>query len=75
MSSTLNLPDSLQEWGRLNDNYEAREDAGALEGELTVLSHQIEDAWFDAPLRDRMRIDWRMLKAIWRERHDEQEKR
>jgi len=71
----MELPESLQEWGRINDHYEAREEEGAPEGELKLIGEQIEEAWYDAPLRDRVRVDWRLLKAIWRERHDEQEQR
>lgn len=69
MSHDYEVPPSLQEWAELN---EKADQAAKLEDDALYekLGAEIQDAWESAPLRDRTRVSWELLKKVWRERHD-----
>lgn len=65
---SYDVPPSLEDWVELNrlaDEAELREDFV----EWERLGEEIETAWYAAPLRDRVRVDWELLKQVWRDRN------
>lgn len=65
---SYDVPPSLEDWADLNrqaDAAEERED----QVEWERLGPEIETAWYAAPLRDRVRVDWEALKQVWRDRN------
>lgn len=84
--SDVVIPDSLHEWARLNEVFERRceeiypdtsvpatpEQSETLRDLETEMYPAMAEAWEDGLLIDRFRVEWRMLRQAWKDRHDEQ---
>jgi hypothetical protein len=70
--SHSSIPDSLAAWVRTNERYDAAVAAGAPAAERAAIYTQMIVDWYDAPVADRFKVDWRYLKRSWRERNDQQ---
>lgn len=75
MTDYTNVPESLHEWAQLNDRYDQLTEVAdgetvdpAVTAEMRVLNAKIKYSWQHAPMLDRARMNWRLIKQAWRER-------
>lgn len=60
------VPPSLERWAELSERVIEAQNMG-LDEYAEELGEEAEAAWFEAPLRDRLLVDWRSLLQAIRE--------